>query len=132
MASMLKAGIIRPSSSPWASPVTLVPKKDGTTRFCIDYRKLNAVTKKDRYPLPRIQDIFDQLEGAKIFTTLDLKSGYWQIPMHENSIEKTAFICHLGLFEFLMMPFGCANCPSKFQRALTKVLSGLKDLHVVH
>ena len=125
VASMLKMGIIRPSSSPWASPVTLVPKKDGTTRFCIDYRKLNAVTKKDRYPLPRIQDIFDQLEGAKIFSTLDLKSGYWQIPMHENSIEKTAFICHLGLFEFLMMPFGCANCPSKFQRALTKVLSGL-------
>ena len=125
IASMLKKGVIRPSSSPWASPVTLVPKKDGGTRFCIDYRRVNAVTKKDRYPLPQIQDIFDQIGGASIFSTLDLEAGYWQIPMHEDSIAKTAFTCHMGLFEMLRMPFGCCNCPAVFQRTLNKILSGL-------
>lgn len=122
---MLKDGIIRPSDSPWASPITLVPKKDGSTRFCIDYRKLNQVTRKDAHPLPYIQDIFDQLSGAKIFSLLDLKSGYWQVPMSEESIPKTAFTCHLGLFEFVRMPFGLTNAPAIFQRAMNKVLSGL-------
>jgi len=123
--SMLENGIIRPSCSPWASPVTLVPKKDGSTRFCVDYRKVNEQTKKDRYPLPLIQDIFDQLSGATVFSTLDLSSGYWQIPVAENDIEKTAFTCHAGQFEFLRMPFGVANGPSTFQRLMNKVLSGL-------
>ena len=122
---MLEAGVIRPSCSPWASPVTLVPKKDGTSRFCIDYRKVNNVTKKDRYPLPLIQDIFDQLSGASIFSTLDLKSGYWQLPVAAEDIEKTAFICHAGQFEYLRMPFGVANGPSTFQRLMNKVLAGL-------
>ena len=122
---MQKEGIIRPSDSPWASPIVLVGKKDGSTRFCVDYRKLNAHTKKDAHPLPHIQDVFDQLKGAKIFSTLDLKSGYWQVPMEPQSIPKTAFTCHLGLFEFVRMPFGLTNAPAIFQRAMTKALSGL-------
>ena len=120
---MLAMGIIRPSLSPWASPVTLVPKKDGTTRFCIDYRALNSVTVKVRYPLPLVRDIFDQLGGSSIFTTMDMRSGYWQLPVAADSIEKTAFVCHRGQFEFLRMPFGLANAPSLFQRAMNQVLA---------
>ncbi len=119
---MLELGIIRPSQSSWSSPVTLVPKRDTSTRFCIDYRKLNDVTIKDRYPLPLISEIFDQLEGSKLFTTLDLKSGYWQQKVHPDSIEKTAFVCHRGQFEFLRLPFGICTGPSKFSRAVTSVL----------
>ena len=122
---MLKAGVIQTSTSPWAAPVTLTPKKDSSYRFCIDYRKLNAVTVKDCYPLPLIQDIFDQLGGAKLFSTLDLKSGYWQIPVDPKDRQKTAFTCHRGLFEFNRMPFGLANAPAIFQRTMDKVLHGL-------
>ena len=120
---MAEQKVIRPSESPWSSPVTLVPKKDGGTRFCIDYRKVNKVTTKDRYPLPRIQDIFDQIGGSKIFSTLDLRSGYWQIPVHRNSIDKTAFICSAGLWEWTKMPFGLCNAPGHFQRCMNNVLS---------
>ncbi len=120
---MLKMNIIRPSHSSWSSPITLVPKKDGTIRFCVDYRALNEITIKDRYPLPLIQDIFDTLNGSAIYSTLDLRSGYWQLPMAANSIEKTAFVCHCGQFEFLRMPFGLTNAPAVFQRVMTSVLS---------
>ncbi len=122
---MLRDGIIRPSTSPWASPITLVPKKDGSTRLCADYRRLNAITIKDAHPLPHIQDIFDQLQGASVFSTLDLKSGYWQVPMHPDSIPKTAISCFLGHFEFLRLPMGLTNAPAIFQRSMNKVLSGL-------
>ena len=113
---MLKAGVIQESTPPWAAPVTLTPKKDGSYRFCIDYRKLNAVTVKDSYPLPLIRDIFDQLGGPQVFSTLDLKSGYWQIPVAPKDRYKTALTCHRRLLEFRQMPFGLANAPAVFQR----------------
>ena len=122
---MLEDGVIRPSSSPWASPVTVVPKKYGSIRFCVDYRKLNSITEQDTYPLPLIQDIFDQVGGSRIYSTMDLKARYWQLPVAEADIPKTTFRCHRGLFEFVRMPFGLANSPAVFQRVIDKLLSGL-------
>ena len=122
---MLSDGVISPSNSPWASPVTLAPKKDGGYRVCIDYRRMNAVTKKDRYPLPHIQDIFDTVGCGKIFTTLDLKSGYWQLPVAEADREKTAFVCHRGQFQYNRVSFGLANAPSFFQRTMNHILAPL-------
>ena len=123
---MEEQGIVKPSASLWSSPIVLVPKKDGTTRFCIDYRRLNAITKKDVYPLPRVDDILDTLGGCKYFSTLDLSSGYWQIEMDSESAEKTAFSTHCSLFEFMRMPFGLCNGPATFQRLMEIVLAGLE------
>ena len=111
---MQSLGVIRPSSSPWASPIVLVKKKDGSLRFCIDYRELNSVTKADMFPLPRIDDLLDQLGESRFFSTLDLASGYWQVQVHPDSVEKTAFVTHQGLYEFQVMPFGLKNAPAVF------------------
>ena len=126
LSDMLKKDIIQPSSSPWASPIVLVPKKDGTVRFCVDYRKVNSLTRKDTYPLPRVDDTLDTLSGSKWFSMLDLISGYWQVKVEEKDREKTAFCTPDGLFEFKVMPFGLCNAPATFQRLMDMVLAGLQ------
>ena len=126
VSKMLKAGVIEPSSSPWAAPVVLVRKKDGSIRYCIDYRKLNDITKKDSYPLPRIDDSLDVLGKANYFSTLDLASGYWQIQLTDEAKEKSAFSTNSGLYQFTVMPFGLTNAPATFQRLMERVLAGLQ------
>lgn len=126
---MLEQGIIRESNSPWASGVVLVTKQDGSPRFCVDYRRINSVTTRDVYPLPRIDDTVYSLGNAKIFSTLDLTSSYWQIELHKESIPKSAFICRNGLYRFVRMPFGLCNAPATMQRLMDSVLAGLKWHH---
>ncbi|KAL6459687.1 hypothetical protein MHYP_G00314460 [Metynnis hypsauchen] len=122
---MASTGVIEPSSSPWSAPVVLAKKKDGNWRFCVDYRRLNAVTKLDSYPLPRIDDTLDQLSGSAWFSSLDLRSGYWQVPLVEGDREKTAFSLGLALWHFTVLPFGLCNSPATFERLMERVLSGV-------
>ena len=125
---MLDAGVIRLSNSPWCNAVVLVWKKDGSLRFCIDFRKLNSLTKKDSHPLPRICETLDSLIGAAYFSTFDLTSGFWQVPMAEESKQFTAFtLGSMGLFECDRMPFGLCNTPATFQRLMQNCLGELNN-----
>jgi hypothetical protein len=128
---LLDKGYIRPSSSPWGSPALFVKKKDGSLRMCVDYRPLNAVTIKNKYPLPRINVLFDQLVGAKVFSKIDLRSGYHQIKIRPSDIPKTAFSTRYGLYEFLVMSFSLTNAPAYFMYLMNLVFMNELDKFVV-
>ncbi|CAF1112294.1 unnamed protein product, partial [Didymodactylos carnosus] len=119
---LIKQGIVENSTSPWSSPIVLIKKKDGTTRFCIDYRRINEITTKDSFPSPRIDEIFDQLGEATYFTKLDFKSGYFQIPLNKADRPKTAFSTRDKHLQFTVMPQGIINGPPSFQRIINQIL----------
>ncbi|KAL2082795.1 hypothetical protein ACEWY4_022613 [Coilia grayii] len=122
---MKAAGVIEPTERPLASPVVLVPKKDGNWRFCVDFQRLNNVTVKDFYPLPRIDESLDQIAGSQWFSSLDLRSGYWQVPLFAHARPKTAFTTGSGLWQFKTMPFVLCNAPATFERLMEQVLQGV-------
>jgi hypothetical protein len=128
---LLEKGYIRPSTSPWAAPVLFVEKKDGTKRMCIDYRALNEVNVKNKYPLPRIEDLFDQLRGASVFSKIDLRSGYHQLRIQPSNISKTSFITKYGLYEFMVMSLGLTNAPTYFMYLMNSVFMDYLDKFVV-
>jgi hypothetical protein len=128
---LLEKGYIRPSTLPWAAPVLFVEKKDGTKRMCIDYRALNEVTIKNKYPLPKIEDIFDQLRGASVFSKIDLRSGYHQLRIRPLDILKTTFITKYGLYEFTVMSFGLTNVPSFFMYLMNSVFMDYLDKFIL-
>jgi len=129
---MLGAGVIERSVSPWSFPIVIVDKKDGGHRFCVDFRALNNITKPLAYPLPLIDDILALLGNSTYFSTLDLRSGYWQVALDEADREKTAFACHVGLYQFRVMPFGLANAPGVFQQLMSVVLGGLEQFAMAY
>ncbi|XP_069139203.1 LOW QUALITY PROTEIN: uncharacterized protein [Argopecten irradians] len=126
--SMLEMDVIEPSTSPYSAPVVMVKKKDGSNRFCIDFRSLNKVTVFDAEPMPNTEDIFARLAGCFYFSKLDLTKGYWQVPMSERAKEMTAFSTHYGLFQFKVMPFGLVNAPATFSRLMRKLLMGMANV----
>jgi hypothetical protein len=128
---LLDKGYICPGASPWEAHVIFVPKKDGTKRMCVDYRSLNEVTVKNKYPLPRIDDLFDQLKGACVFSKIDLRSGYHQLKIRATDIPKTAFITRYGLYEYTVMSFGLTNAPAYFMYLMNKVFMEYLDKFVV-
>ena len=128
---LLDKGFIRPSSSPWGAPVLFVKKKDGSMRMCIDYRELNKATIKNRYPLSRMDDLFDQLQGSSYFSKIDLRSGYHQLKVREQDIEKTAFRTRYGHYEFLVMSFGLTNAPAAFMDFMNRFCNPFLDKSVI-
>jgi hypothetical protein len=128
---LIDKGFIWPSNSPSGAPILFVKKKDGTLRLCIDYRQLNKVTVKNRYPLPRINDLFGQLKGVRVFSKIDLRSGYHQLRIKEQDIKKTAFRTRYGHDEFLVMPFGLINAPAMFMDLMNQVFRPYLDQYVV-
>ncbi|CAL2271230.1 unnamed protein product [Prunus armeniaca] len=128
---LVDMGFIRPSVSLWGAPVLFVRKKDGTMRLCIDYRQLNKVTVRNRYPLPRSDDLFDQLKGAKYFSKIDLRSGYHQLRIREEDVPKSAFRMRYGHYEFLVMPFGLTNAPTSFMNLMNRVFRPYLDHFVI-
>ena len=128
---LLDKRFIRPSTSPWGAPVLFAKEKDGTLRLCIDYRNLNKVTVKNRYPFLRIDDLFDQLRGARVYSKIDLRTGYHQLRVRETYIPKTAFRMRYGHFEFTMMPFGLTNAPAAFMDLMHKVFQLYLDQFVI-
>jgi hypothetical protein len=125
------AGYIHPSSSPWGAPILFVQKKDGSQRMCVDYRSLNDVTIKNKYPLPRIEDLFDQMRGARVFSKIDLRSGYHQMKIRSYDIPKTAFSTRYGLYEFTVMSFGLTNAPAYFMNLMNKVFMEYLEKFIV-
>ena len=128
---LLDKGLIRPSVSPWGAPVLFVKKKDGSMRLCIDYRELNKVTVRNKYLLPRIDDLFDQLQGAQYFSKLDLRTGYHQLRIRDEDIAKTAFQTRYGHYEFLVLPFGVTNAPAAFMDMMNRVFRPFIDQFMV-
>jgi hypothetical protein len=124
---MLEKGIIRPSHSDFSAPIVMVKKKDGTSRFCVDFRALNKKTQKDNYRIVKLDETLDALHGSKVYSTIDLEAGYYQLRVQKDDQRKTALLTHEGLFEFKVMPFGLVSAPSTFQRGINGVVSDLKN-----
>ena len=131
MEEMVNKGFVRPSTSPWGAPVLFVKKKNGSMRLCIDYRELNKVTIRNQYPLPRIDDLFDQLHGAKVFSKIDLRSGYHQSRVHDEDVPKTTLRTRYGHFVFLVMPFGLTNAPAAFMDLMNRIFRPYLDQFVI-
>jgi len=124
-------GFIRPSTSPWGVPVLFVKKKVGSLRMCIDYRQLNKATVKNKYPLPRIDELFNQLQGAKVFSKIDLRSGYYQLRIKPDDVPKMAFRSRYGHFEYFVMPFGLTNAPAAFMDLINRMFTPYLDRFVI-